>query len=236
MQKRRYLSASEKLAVVKRQDGKCACGCQEKLEVGSIDFHHAVPLQFGGDNSLHNFRALIKKHHLEITKKDTKARAKADRIAKREGLMKKRLSEKDKAMQRIIDAGSFGGILLAAFLFVSPGHAQTLDVTIVRIIDGDTFVAERDGQQIRVRVSNIDTPEKGRRAACQAERKLAEQATKFARDFLGRTAQIHIDPKRPTDFYRRTLATVSVDGHDLGAALISQGLAKPWRGRQEDWC
>jgi endonuclease YncB( thermonuclease family) len=39
------------------------------------------------------------------------------------------------------------------------------------------------------------------------------------------------------DRLRRTLAVVRIGGDDVGATLLAEGLARPWRrGRRADWC
>ena len=39
------------------------------------------------------------------------------------------------------------------------------------------------------------------------------------------------------DRYRRTLATLTVDGKDMAATMISEGLARPYHGeRRQGWC
>ncbi len=100
--KRRYLSTGEKVKVISRQNGRCACGCREKLEVGSIQYDHAFPIHLGGTNDMENFRALITKHHLKKTKKEAKVRAKIRRIKETGGLKRKKLSVKDKAIARVL--------------------------------------------------------------------------------------------------------------------------------------
>ena len=101
--KRRTLSISEKAAVIKRQDGFCNCGCQERVEVGAINYDHVIPIGLGGTNALANFQALTIGHHAEKTSKEATARAKTNRIRARDGLMKPRLSEKDKALARLME-------------------------------------------------------------------------------------------------------------------------------------
>lgn len=103
-EKRRYLSAGEKVAVISRQKFRCACGCRQKLDVDglSIEFDHALPIWLGGTNDLENFRALIKKHHLKKTKKEAKARAKIKRIKESGGLTRKKPSAKDKAIAKAL--------------------------------------------------------------------------------------------------------------------------------------
>lgn len=41
---------------------------------------------------------------------------------------------------------------------------------------------------------------------------------------------------RKTDRHGRTLATVSVDGKDVGQILIAEELARPWAGKRQPWC
>ncbi|PAP96113.1 thermonuclease family protein [Mesorhizobium wenxiniae] len=38
------------------------------------------------------------------------------------------------------------------------------------------------------------------------------------------------------DRYGRTLATIEVDGRDVGDILIGEGLARPWTGKRRPWC
>ena len=46
------------------------------------------------------------------------------------------------------------------------------------------------------------------------------------------------DPEtgRMTDRYGRMLATISVNGRDVGDMLISENLARPWEGKRRSWC
>ncbi|HQN53403.1 MAG TPA: hypothetical protein PLL44_03140, partial [Novosphingobium sp.] len=43
-------------------------------------------------------------------------------------------------------------------------------------------------------------------------------------------------PPRATDRYGRALRIATRHGRSLGAQLVSEGLAEPWRGRRSDWC
>ena len=38
------------------------------------------------------------------------------------------------------------------------------------------------------------------------------------------------------DRYRRVLARFRIGNTTAGEMLISEGLARPWRGRTEEWC
>lgn len=99
MNKRRYLSPSEKSRVIDRQRGKCYCPCKGELVVGQIDFDHIVDLQFEGTNDLSNFCALIRKHHKIKSNAANTIRAKCDRIkAKHNGTW---LNAKDRDLASI---------------------------------------------------------------------------------------------------------------------------------------
>jgi len=102
-EKRRYLSASEKVIVINRQNGRCSCGCRKKLEAGLIQYDHALPLHLGGSNDLENFRALITKHHGKKTTKELKVRAKIKRIKEAGGLTRKKPSAKDKMIAKALE-------------------------------------------------------------------------------------------------------------------------------------
>lgn len=101
---------------------------------------------------------------------------------------------------------------------------------VVIVIDGDTF---RFGQET-IRIENIDAPESGGRARCDAERFLSQLATERLREILRNgTPQIE---RRGTDFFKRTLARVRVNGKDVGQQMIEYHLAVAWAGRRHNWC
>lgn len=104
----------------------------------------------------------------------------------------------------------------------------------IRVIDGDTIEDMRD--DITYRLVNIDTPETGSRARCSAERALGNRATEAVRTLISQAERLELRPTGRIDRYGRTIAFVVIDGQDMGETLISEGLARPWRGRREPWC
>lgn len=117
-------------------------------------------------------------------------------------------------------------ILVPLLVLAGPALAADGHVTrYFRIIDGDTF-------DVRVRVSNIDTPEL--RGECWEEKALAQAAKARAIELLesGRFVL------RAEGFDRsgRILATVELEDGDFGARLVAEDLAIVWRGRQGEWC
>lgn len=103
----------------------------------------------------------------------------------------------------------------------------------IKPVDGDTF--HYNGKKIRV--MTIDTPEPSKygNAECPAEAKLRDKASEFTKDII-MTRAIKIEWSGKEDRYGRALAKVRVGDRYLGDMLIEAGLAKPWRGRQVDWC
>lgn len=110
----------------------------------------------------------------------------------------------------------------------SPGAAR------FRIVDGDTL-QDRETAMV-YRLVNVDTPETGGRARCDAERDLGARATAMTRALVGGARSLGLHPTGRIDRYGRAIAYVSIDGRALGETLIAAGLARPWRGRREPWC
>lgn len=125
---------------------------------------------------------------------------------------------------RIMEGGATLGSSLAVSLVVA-----------LAVIDGDTVAAGGE----RIRIANIDAPEIYR-ARCDAERRLALVAKHRLAELLA-TGPVEIhrgDPGtgRMRDRHGRTLATLSIDGRDVGEIMIAEGIARPWEGRRRPWC
>ena len=110
---------------------------------------------------------------------------------------------------------------------------------LVEVIDGDTFRARVDiwlGQSVtvKVRLKGVDTPEMN--GKCAAEKKLARQAKAFAENWLKKN-QVQLVNVHYGTYAGRVLATAQIkNGDSLSAALLSENLAKPYRGRRAQWC
>lgn len=123
--------------------------------------------------------------------------------------------------------------------------AAQLVLSAIRVIDGDTLHDNARGHDYRL--AGVDAPEI-RRAHCPAERALGEAAAAEVRSMLAAAERVTAAPawdprgrKRwPVQLSRR-LAVVTVDGEDLGAALLARGLARPvdvatGEPRGPGWC
>jgi len=132
---------------------------------------------------------------------------------------------------------------LLAFLVILavPAWATTFEkVTLVSVYDGDTItvtllgVHPLFGERIAVRIRGIDTPEI--RGKCQEEKEGAIAARDFLRELLARAARIDLVDVMRGKFFR-IVATVRADGVDVAAALVKNGLGRPYGGgKREGWC
>ena len=114
-------------------------------------------------------------------------------------------------------------ILQLCFVGVSKGQVKTsrTNATLVRVVDGDTYLLQVGATRQTVRLLNVDCPELnqvgGPEAAQQAKRLLA-----FSR-------QITLTTRKYPDKYGRTLGYVWVDGKALDSLLLVSGSA--WVGQ-----
>jgi endonuclease YncB( thermonuclease family) len=102
----------------------------------------------------------------------------------------------------------------------------------VRVIDGDT-ISPNDGRP-NVRLVGFNAPETGDRARCEAERQKGEAAKRRLRELvsIGRPdfQQIACSCAPGTEGtdvcnFGRCCGTLRVNGSDVGATLIAEGLA-----------
>lgn len=106
--------------------------------------------------------------------------------------------------------------------------------------DGDTVTVRAwiwPGQSVEtaVRVRGIDTPEI--MGKCEAEKIAAVAAREAARTILSGGRQIELRDIENDKYGGRVLASVTVDGRDLAALMITTGLARAYKGgNREDWC
>lgn len=114
-------------------------------------------------------------------------------------------------------------------------EALAIALTLTAVVDGDTVSISGE----RIRVANIDAPEL-HRGQCDAEKRLAAVAKARMTELLSAgEIVVHVgDPAtgRTRDRHGRTLATITVDGRDVGEIMIGEGLARPWEGKRRPWC
>ena len=127
--------------------------------------------------------------------------------------------------------------LLLALLVATPAAALKAEFPlcgsgkrITCVVDGDTVWFEG----VKYRFEEIDTPEKGELAECMQEGLQAIEATKRLAEILS-TYEFTIE-RRGNDRYGRVLARFRIGRATAGEMLVREGLARPWRGKTEEWC
>ncbi|WP_442623384.1 thermonuclease family protein [Parasphingopyxis sp.] len=99
------------------------------------------------------------------------------------------------------------------------------------VVDGDTFWMAGE----KIRILDIDTPELSP-PRCAAEARLGEAAKARLHALLNSGTVTLERDGRDRDRYGRLLRRVHVDGQPVGAALIREGLARPYGGGRRSWC
>jgi micrococcal nuclease len=139
----------------------------------------------------------------------------------------------------------FGCYMLGAFVFSQLGQAKPeKNYQIIRVIDGDTvkvkvnFLPRPLKPFLNVRIYGIDTPEKGHRAKCSKERILAGKAKRFIEQKLKEAKSVKVSFMKWDKFGGRVLGSINIDGQNLAAMLVSEGLAVMYfgKGPKYDWC
>lgn len=116
--------------------------------------------------------------------------------------------------------------LAAAAFSLCPQGARTCCV-----VDGDTFWIGGE----KVRIADINAPET-HSAQCPAEQARGNAATRRLIALLNEGPFELAPYPRERDRYGRLLKIVVRHGQSLGAVLVREGLAEPWRGRRSSWC
>jgi hypothetical protein len=100
----------------------------------------------------------------------------------------------------------------------------------VRVLDADVLIV--DG--VHVRMSGFVTPQPIPQARCWAEASAAKQAADAVAAMVRDASRIETTPTGEKDEYTRTVASVRLDGLDIGQALYDRGLAA--KGDVFNWC
>lgn len=123
----------------------------------------------------------------------------------------------------------------AAFC-VTPAFAADYDWPVVRVVDGDTVAVDAGADMpaelaaLSVRLRGVDTPEKGGRAKCEAERAAGQTATAFTANALDGAESVVVRDPAWGKWGGRVIADLIVDGNSLSEALIEVGHGRPYDG------
>jgi micrococcal nuclease len=143
---------------------------------------------------------------------------------------KKRRFYKPRRLPAVVAAVLLAFVLARVFLF--PG-ARTEDAfsrnlaegeyPVVRVVDGDTILVFHQGDNVRVRLLGIDTPETVKKD--HPVEFMGPEASEFTEEFLKKgVCWLRFDRRR-VDQYGRWLAYVYVDDAMLNEELVRRGLA-----------
>ena len=139
-------------------------------------------------------------------------------------------------------------LLVCLLLLVTwSATAEPVSPGAIQVIDGDTISA----QGKTVRLVGFNTPEAGMNSGCEAERTLAARATAKLRQLVadGGLDLTLVRCSCPTGTEGtaacnrgRACGVLKAAGRDMAAALIAEGLARPYHcsrdrcPRREPWC
>lgn len=120
----------------------------------------------------------------------------------------------------------------------------TFNLNITRVIDGDTieisapFLPEILGPTLSLRIRGIDTPERGFRAACRKENRLAARAKNFVKNQLKNAVVVKIILLKWDKYGGRVIGDIYYDGKMLSQQLLENNLAVQYDGgkKNKDWC
>ena len=108
-------------------------------------------------------------------------------------------------------------ILICAALFCLNGLAYAAEFTgkVIAVLDGDTLLVMRGGHPVKVRLAEVDAPEKAQPYGIASQKSLAEMV-------MGKQIQV---ASRAVDDYGRMVATVSIDELNVNHEQVRRGMA-----------
>jgi endonuclease YncB( thermonuclease family) len=99
------------------------------------------------------------------------------------------------------------------------------------VVDGDTIWLKG----AKIRIADIDAPET-HDPRCASEKARGDRATLRLQQLLNSGVVTLETIDRDRDRYGRLLRIVDVDGHSVGTALVSEGLARWYQGGRKPGC
>jgi len=111
-------------------------------------------------------------------------------------------------------------LLAAALLAVNSAAWADLSGPVIAILDGDTVDILVNSRPVRIRLAQIDAPEKKQAFGTRSRQALSDMVFRHV---------VTVAESGP-DRYGRTVGTVFVAGTNVNAAMVNQGMA--WAYRQ----
>ncbi len=94
-------------------------------------------------------------------------------------------------------------------------QAETFSAQVIMVMDGDTVMVLRGGQKLKVRMANIDAPEKDQPFGMEARASLQQLVGK---------RQVQVDTQA-VDQYGRMVGTLLLDGRNINQEQVRRGMA-----------
>lgn len=115
---------------------------------------------------------------------------------------------------------------------------------VIDVIDGDTVKIEANylpkplAPELKLRITGIDTPEKGSRAKCDLEKKKAEEATIFLKKIIENEKFLKVSFIKWDKFGGRVIGDIlTSENRRVSEIMIENGLAQPYFGsKKTNWC
>lgn len=134
----------------------------------------------------------------------------------------------------------FFGLLLVFFAL----SAQAEQVTVLRVLDGDTVVIDYQcspllpGESLSIRLAGIDTPESHTNLAkCETELVAGVMAGDFLKNALPVGTPVLLEVIGPDKYSCRMVGRLSFGGIDISQMMIDAGFARPYDGgAKSSWC
>ena len=117
-------------------------------------------------------------------------------------------------------------LFVAALTMLSAAvSSSAVEGEVVAITDGDTIkILTPTKQQIKVRLADIDTPERGQPSGRKARQVLGEKIHR---------RQVEVE-EVTTDHYQRLVGRVFLDGRNINAEMVEDGAAWVYRKYSND--
>ncbi len=106
-------------------------------------------------------------------------------------------------------------LLLLALSYACGAWAKDFTARVIVVLDGDTLLVLRGKQKLKVRLANIDAPEKEQAGGMASEQSLAD---------LVQHQQVNVS-SRAVDAYGRIVGLVTVDGENVNEEQLRRGMA-----------
>ncbi len=94
------------------------------------------------------------------------------------------------------------------------GYAQTYNGSIIRVVDGDTYIFQTEEGSLTVRMYGTDAPER--------DQPYAKESANFLKQYLNKEATLKANG---VDRYARTLGILYINNQDINLLSIKNGCA-----------